>query len=103
MQLIALADVMKLMRKVDGKGIPVPFSLEVCTYNRFTREGGERLKMDNVILYQQKHVKKPVTDRTKFPNHHDNGTRNVMFVSSGQIRKIHVRLIEKFNGKAVFH
>lgn len=103
MKLVALADVIKKMNEIDGKGNPVPFNIEVCTLNRFTTKGGERLKMDNVILYKQKHVKKPSGDKTKMPNHYDNGTRNLMLLDSGEIRKIHIRLIEKFNGKAVFY
>jgi len=103
MELIALSDVLQQMNKVDPKGMPIPFDLEVCTYNRFQKKGGERLSLKQVIIHKQKHVKKPVKDKTKIPNHYENSTRNVMIVSSGEIRKIHIRLIERFNGKAVFY
>jgi len=104
MELIALADALKEMDKKDTKGKPIPFSVSFCTYNRFTKEGGARISIDKAILYNKKHVKKEtVTTKSKIPNHFDNGTRNILIMPSGEIRKMHIRLIEKFNGKIVFY
>lgn len=36
----------------------------------------------------------------KDPRHYENSTRNIVF-AGGEIRKIHIRLIRKFNGKTV--
>lgn len=45
---------------------------------------------------EQKEIKKPA----KNPRHYENSTRNIVF-AGGEIRKIHIRLIRKFNGKTV--
>jgi len=103
MELIPLSEVLKQMERTDAKGKPVPFDIAVCTYDRFRKKGGERLELKQVVVYRQKHVKKTPSDKTKIPNHYENGTRNLLILSSGQIRKIHIRLIEKFNGKIVYY
>ncbi len=36
----------------------------------------------------------------KNPNHYENSTRNIM-LESGEIRKIHIRLIRRFNNQTV--
>lgn len=37
----------------------------------------------------------------KFPNHFDNSTRNIRIMGTRDIRKVHLRLITRFNGKRV--
>jgi hypothetical protein len=35
------------------------------------------------------------------PRHYDNSTRNIRLAANGDIRKVHIRLIRKFNGSIV--
>lgn len=91
------------MRQRNTRGKLVPFSCVVCKLNYATGEGGGRLHVKKAIIYMQKHVSKPkLTDRTRMPNHEENGTINLLLIPSNEIRTIHVRLIEKFNGKTLY-
>ena len=38
---------------------------------------------------------------TKSPNHYENSTRNIYLLREREIKKIHLRLIVRFNGKKV--
>ena len=103
MELISRKKALQQMRRRDTKGKYIPFACVVCKLNWITGEGGDRLIVKQAIMYDQKHVKKPsVSDKTKIPNHEENETRNIMVLPSGEIRTIHIRLIEKFNGKIVY-
>jgi len=103
MQIISRKKTLQQMRRRDTKGKYIPFSLVVCKLNYATHTGGGRLHVEKAVMYDQKHVKKPVMkDRTRIPNHEDNGTRNIKLIPSGVIRTVHIRLIEKFNDKIVF-
>ncbi len=90
------------MRKRDTRGKLIPFSITVCKMNFATGEGGGRLHARRAVFYEKKHVKKESSGSKKNPHHEDNGTRNIQILPSNEIRTIHVRLIEKFNGKIVF-
>lgn len=104
MQLISLDQVLKTMRKRDKMGNPLPFSIACCTYNRTTGEGGDRLEVEQAVVYVKKRGRKDNTGSvSRVVNHHENSTRNIQFIPSGEIRKIHIRLIEKFNGKTVYY
>jgi len=37
----------------------------------------------------------------KDPNHFENSTRNIKILNNGEIRKLHIRLIRRFNGRVV--
>ncbi len=91
------------MRQRDSRGKPVPFSCAVCKLNYTTGTGGERLYISKAVYYRQKHIAKPrLTDKTRLPNHEENGTINLLLIPSNEIRTVHVRLIEKFNGMTVY-
>ncbi len=98
------------MRAVDRLNNPVPFSLEVCTFNKSTDSGGERLAIDKAVLYNKRTksaAKQPPTHKvtpisSKMPNHDLHQTLNVLILPSNQIRTIHIRLIERFNNKTVY-
>ncbi len=91
------------MRQRDSRGKPVPFSCAVCKLNYTTGTGGERLYISKAVYYRQKHIAKPrLADKTRLPNHEENGTINLLLIPSNEIRTVHVRLIEKFNGMTVY-
>lgn len=89
------------MRQRNTRGKLVPFSCVVCKLNFTTGEGGDRLVAKKAVIYYQKRkARKAIKHR--IPNHEENGTINIMFLPSEEIRTIHVRLIEKFNGMTVY-
>lgn len=103
MNLISRKKALQQMRQRNTRGKFVPFSIAVCKLNRFTNEGGGRLIIKNAIIYKQKHVAKPkASNKNRMPNHEENGTLNLLLLPSNEIRTIHVRLIEKFNGMTVY-
>ena len=91
------------MRNRDGQGRFKPFSLIACKLNFSTGEGGGRLHIKRAIIHKQKR-KKGVKRQThkRMPNHEENGTLNIELILSGEIRTIHVRLIEKLNGMTIY-
>jgi len=107
--MITLKEVLELMDKRDENGNPIPFSITFCTYSRQKKLGGERISIDKAVKVIGKRNEKTIVDKRtlatqapyKNPNHYRNHTRNIMIISSQQIRKIHIRLIEKFNGQQV--
>jgi len=92
------------MRQRDSRGKPVPFSCAVCKLNYTTGTGGERLYISKAVYYRQKHIAKPrLTDKNKAPKSRGKtGTINLLLIPSNEIRTVHVRLIEKFNGMTVY-
>lgn len=103
---ITLSDALQQM--MNGR----KFNLTVCTYDEKKKSGGERIEYKNARLQSGR---KPIvkdnataallmSDQekiiTKNPHHKINCTRNIV-LPSGSIRKIHIRLIEKFNNKPV--
>jgi len=96
------------MEKRDAHGKPVPFSIEFWTADRKLKTGGELLALEGCILSKNQKYGKAreketiVNTNPKKQNHWENSTRNLVILSSGQIRKCHIRLIEKFNGQNVY-
>lgn len=99
------------MDKVDASGRPLPFSITFVTADRTRRRGGEIIFIDKAqkcvgkrnggVLYPT--PVNPVSPGSiaRDPNHRQNDTRNIFIPSSGQVRKVHLRLITQFNGKRV--
>ncbi|MGN6293763.1 MAG: hypothetical protein ACTHMV_13550 [Chitinophagaceae bacterium] len=80
------------------------------TYNAQKKTGGELI----TIRGGRKHNWLSPAEREKIartqptsslikkdPRHYENSTRNIMILHNREIRKIHIRLIRKFNGKTV--
>lgn len=104
---IFLRQVVAEMERVDEKGKPVQFDVDVYTYNRNNKSGGDLKKYRGVRLLITKklegkkfdkntHLYRVSRDR-KNPNHWDNATRNIE-TESGMVRKIKLRYIKRFNG-----
>lgn len=76
------------------------FTLEIRTFNRFNKSGGK------TVIYRNAELLKPpkkkglirLSDPTPFknPNHFENRTRNIKV--DGEIKKINVIFIIRFNG-----
>lgn len=83
------------------------FSIGFRTCNTAKETGGEFIHIPEAV----KHNYKTATDRLratehkeplrKNPNHYENSTRNIRVIATGNIIKVHLRLITQFNNKAV--
>ena len=91
----------------DRSGNPVPAHIECVTCNETQGTGGELLTLDGVVL--AKHSGQPTGARrggaagSRPANEAHNGTRNFLLVASGEVRKVHVRLITLFNHETVVY
>jgi hypothetical protein len=107
-----LRQVLEEIKKTDAKGDAIPFDIEFRTYNRNNKMGGVLKRYEKAKLLIGKKLKgKPFIDAEYFyreqrarinPNHFDNRTRNIE-LTGGQIKKINILFITKFNGHEVIY
>lgn len=87
-------------------GAAFSFAFVTCDQNRKT--GGEWIEIGEAVKHSYMTSKEqaklshaqPAPELSKNPNHYANSTLNVR-LENGLIRKVHVRLIRKFNRKTV--
>lgn len=80
-----------------------PFSMATVTTQ------GEWWQIDQAVkhnyLTKEQHAKlqqaKAKPQWRKHPRHYENSTRNIKIISSGELRKIKIRAIRRFNNKIV--
>lgn len=109
---IFLRQVLEEMKKTDASGNAVPFDIEFRTFNKNNKMGGVLKKYERAKLLIPKKLKgKPFIDAEHFyrpvrvrknPNHWENKTRNIE-LTGGQIKKINILLITKFNNLEVIY
>jgi hypothetical protein len=107
-----LRQVLEEIKKTDEKGDALPFDIEFRTYNRNNNMGGVLKRYERAKLLIGKKLKgKPLIDAEYFyrqqrvrknPNHFDNRTRNIE-LPGGQIKKINILFITKFNNHEVIY
>lgn len=103
---IRLRDALRLMDHLDHKQQPRPFNIAFYTADRRRNTGGEYKELFGCIL--SKHNKQlPLHMRrvdgfggSKAPSHYANATRNIQS-PDGDITKVHIRLIKRFNGMKI--
>lgn len=110
MSTISFSEALAIINTKDKKGNSYPFDIDVYTYNSFSKKGGvlksyknakllawekSERNLQSLIRQASKEVKED-----KNPNHWKNRTRNIE-LSNGEIKKIHLRLIDSINGKKV--
>jgi hypothetical protein len=111
-QRIFLRQVLETMKKTDTYGGSVPFDIEFRTFNNNNKMGGVLKKYENAKLLigtklkgrpfiDAEHFYRPVRVR-KNPNHWENKTRNIE-LTGGQIKKINILFITKFNNLEVIY
>ena len=96
------------MNMKDKDGNPFPFNIDAWTCNRYSKSGGKLRRFVNAkLLARDKNSKSNLTTEAtaiskikKNPQHFQNRTRNIE-LKNGNIRKIHIRLIDSINGKKV--
>ena len=99
------------MDKVDHTGRPVPFSITFITADRTRNTGGEIIniseaqkcvgKQSGSVLYATPVNASSTNSVARDPHHRENETRNIFIPISGQVRKVHLRLITQLNGKKI--
>jgi hypothetical protein len=101
-QSITLQEVLDFMDTGDS------FSIAFVTDDEKRGTGGEWIEVKNTF----KHEWVSKTERAKLdkaqpqqevrrnPNHYEHSTRNIS-LANGEIRKVNIRLIRRFNGKTV--
>ncbi len=107
---ISLNECLKIINTKDKAGNSYPFAIDVWTLNKFSKTGGDLRRFKNVKLLAPKKGSNGLVSKTKAastfskskrnPNHHSNRTRNIEF-ENGNIKTIHIRLIDSINGKKV--
>lgn len=108
MKVISLQDVLADMDAGSN------FTIAFVTADRKRETGGEIIELENVRLHRKadheedksQKIAAPAVESAKLdsrnPQHLQHGTRNLR-LSSGKIRKVHIRLIVKFNGAKVVY
>ena len=101
-EVIGLKDMLDCMDKGED------FSIAFVTSDKNRGTGGEWIevkqcrKTEYVTKEEQKLLKKaqPKVELFRNPHHYDNSTRNLQ-LPNGEIRKVAIRLIRRFNGMTV--
>lgn len=107
---IYLKDVLEIMQMKDEAGMAIPFDIEVRQFSAQNSTGGKYVVYNDARLLRVKPSKKTYKSKVaelfylekkeKNPNHFANSTRNIE-LANGEIKKINIRFIIKFNGKKV--
>lgn len=105
MQLIHISEVLTAIRESEE-----PFDIAYCTYDESRKTGGDRIELKGVLSSRmQAQAKKrgfanpePTQGIQKRQNHYHNATRNLL-LPNGKYKKVHIYLIEFFNGKQMYY
>jgi hypothetical protein len=101
---IPLKDVLQILDSGEE------FSLSFVTCDKHKGKGGELITVERAVKHnwvspKDRQLKQKLQPEStiilKHPRHYENSTRNIVLLVNGDIRKIHIRLIRKFNGKIV--
>lgn len=85
-----------------------PISFVTC--DRRKGKGGELITVEKATKHgwlspEERRLQEKLQPQSKIilkhPRHYENSTRNILILKNGEIRKLHIRLIRKFNGKIV--
>ena len=109
---IFLKEVIEVIDKKGKDGTPFPFNISFRTLQRNSKTGGKLITYNNVVKATKsnshqtdKQLLKAVQSPTKAkknPNHFKNRTR-LLELQNGDIKKIHIRLIDSVNGQKMHY
>lgn len=108
---ISIAEISEYMSATDPAGNPLKFDLVVRGFSRQNKTGGKLSFYNGVQKPKPKGGKNSKSLFSKLlgsekarknPNHFENRTRNIE-LENGEIRKINLLFIIKFNGKNVIY
>ena len=111
-KVISLSEALDVMNRKDTEGEFYPFDCTVRTFNRYSKTGGDLLKMRQVQLLplsgREKKTSTDVRDLQRLPgvernpNHFEFKTRNVK-LPSGSIKKINLNFLISVNGVNIIY
>ena len=102
---IDLVDVIKEMDSAT-----TPFSITFTTADETRNTGGKNITIKEALVSKPKQnpiqngptiTEKEIPFKKYAPNHFKNRTRNIRIIPGTQVRKLHIYLIRRFNGKKV--
>ena len=104
-ELIHMEEVLKAIRESEE-----PFDITFCTLDEGRKTGGERIELKGVLSSRMLekarkrgfHEPDPGQGKEKRQNHYANATRNLL-LPNGHYKKVHIFLIEFFNGKQMYY
>lgn len=108
---IFLTEALKIMHSKNSDGTPVHFDVEIREFSRQNKTGGKyKIYNDAKLLSQNKSSKKGIIKKYNYTNekdkrkqnHWENRTRNLE-LANGEIKRINILFIIKFNGKNVIY
>lgn len=112
---IFINEVLEIMRTPNNEGRAVKFDIAVRTFNKNSKTGGRMQRFENAKLVMQETSLDPLGIKAlqklpsekreiikKNPNHFTNKTRNIR-LENGEVKKIHYRFIDTFNGQKVIY
>lgn len=109
---ISFNEAIAIIDRVDKNGNAVPFDIAFRTLNRQSKTGGKLLVWQKVKKSKSK--KRILTNKSlllsaqtptsvkRNPNHKKNRTR-LLELQNGDLKKIHIRLIDSINGKKMHY
>ena len=97
---------LKMLNAMDNGEV---FSIGFRTCNLKKITGGEFIHFDNCVKHNHQTKAERMAARPqgeayvvrKNPKHYENSTRNIKRTDTGELVKVHIRLIRIFNGKTV--
>lgn len=100
---LATIELREVLAKMDAGEV---FSLGFRTYDKRKERGGEWIEVEQAQKFNhrtpsQRREEARKQPLRKDPRHYENSTRNITVIPSGEIRKVHLRLMRKFNGKTI--
>jgi len=107
---ISLHSVLQIIDGFDADDNPNVFSVGFETYDKKKQTGGRLINAEKCVkVVGKKNGKiiwptKPKLQDDKLsrdPNHFKHQTRNILVNGTQNMRKLHIRLITRFNGKVV--
>ena len=107
---VPVQETITLKEALDWMDSGEEFSISFITCDVRKGTGGELIHVEKAVkanwlspadLKKQAHLQPQSRILKKDPRHFENSTRNIRLVSNSEIRKVHIRLIRKFNGKTV--
>jgi hypothetical protein len=106
--MIFLKAVLEEMEETDKAGQLKPFSIEFVKADRNKKTGGDIVSIEKAVILKRMNYSSTTSTavqqsgKNKKSNHWENSTRNIL-LPNGQKRKLHIRLITKFNGQPVIY
>jgi hypothetical protein len=104
------ADTITLKEVLGWMDSGEPFSIAFVTCDQHRGTGGELIEVEKAFKASwlspadRKKMDKlqPASQMLqRNPRHYENSTRNIVLANNSDIRKLHIRLIRKFNNKIV--